>query len=161
MKVGITGHQNLGSIQQYNSISSKLKQIISEYPVTCGYTCLAKGADQLFAEILIQAKIPFYAVIPSNEYESTFTDKESFEKYEALLQNANHKKILSFNKPGEKAFYAAGKYVADSSDLLIAIWNGEESKGLGGTADIVEYCLSLNKEVLHLNSNNLKINHLS
>jgi hypothetical protein len=84
MKIGITGHQNLGSIQQYNDIAGKLKQIISEHNITCGYTCLAKGADQLFAEILMKAGIPYNAVIPSENYEETFNETVSLLKYKEL-----------------------------------------------------------------------------
>jgi hypothetical protein len=160
MKIGITGHQNLGSISNFHEIANILKQIVSEYPITLGYTCLAKGSDQLFAEILLEIGIPYVAVIPSDRYENTFTEKGTFEKYKVLLQHANRKTLLPFAQPEEKAFYEAGKYVADSVDLLIAIWNGEDAKGLGGTGDIVKYCLSLKKEVVHLNSISLKINYL-
>lgn len=160
MKIGITGHQDLGSQQKYNEIANKLNQIISGNPITFGFTCLAKGADQLFAETLMKDRIPYCAVIPSDNYEDTFTDKETLEKYQLLIKNAEQEKILSFNQPEEKAFYEAGKYVADSSDLLIAIWNGEDSKGLGGTADIVNYCLRLKKPVIHLDTSSLEINNL-
>ncbi|WP_455931040.1 hypothetical protein [Priestia aryabhattai] len=161
MRVGITGHQDLGSIQKYNKIADRLKEIISMYPITYGYTCLAKGADQLFAEILIQTGVPYYAVVPSLYYENTFNDKGTLQKYKRLLQYAHRKKVLSFNQPKEEAFYAAGKYVTDSSDLLIAIWDGKTSNGLGGTGDIVKYGLELNKDVIQLNFNDLSITTIS
>ncbi|OJT54253.1 hypothetical protein [Bacillus altitudinis] len=161
MNVGITGHQNLGSSQQYNDIAVKLKQIITEHDVTCGYTCLAKGADQLFAEILKKIGIPYHAIIPSENYDRTFDESISLLKYQDLLDHAVIKKVLSFPEPEEKAFYEAGKYVVESTELLIAIWDGQSARGLGGTGDIVKYCLSLNKNVIHLNTNDLSINILS
>jgi len=160
MRIGISGHQNLGSEHEYNEIANILNKIISDNPVTLGYCCLAKGADQLFAEILMKVGIPYCAVIPSDHYEDAFTDVRSLEKYNSLLRNAEQVKILPFTQPEEKAFYEAGKYVADSTELMIVIWNGEKSKGLGGTGDIVNYCLSLNKKVLHLDTKSMKVNYL-
>ena len=33
----------------------------------------------------------------------------------------------------------AGKVVVDRSSVLLAVWDGQPSRGLGGTADVVAY----------------------
>jgi hypothetical protein len=33
----------------------------------------------------------------------------------------------------------AGKVVVDRSSVLVAVWDGQPSRGLGGTADVVRY----------------------
>jgi hypothetical protein len=38
----------------------------------------------------------------------------------------------------------------DLSDLLIAVWDGKEAKGKGGTADIVRYARERDTEVVVL-----------
>lgn len=159
MKIGITGHQNLGDSKQVYKIKELIKKIISEEKASYGFTSLAKGADQLFAEVLIELKIPYCAVIPSNDYEATF-DKDSLKKYENFVEKSIEKKKLYFDKPEEKAFYDAGKYVVDNSDILIAVWDGQLAKGLGGTGDIVDYCLHKNKTVIHIHPVTLLIKHL-
>ena len=42
-------------------------------------------------------------------------------------------------KTRDKAYEQAGRYVADRSDALIALWDGEEPRGQGGTEEIVAY----------------------
>lgn len=36
------------------------------------------------------------------------------------------------------------------SDFIIAVWNGKEARGLGGTGDIVKYANQTLKEVIHI-----------
>ena len=35
--------------------------------------------------------------------------------------------------------WAAGKAIAERSDLVLAVWDGRPAGGLGGTADVVKY----------------------
>ena len=54
---------------------------------------------------------------------------------------------LAFDEPSEEAFLAAGRRVAEECDWLIAAWDGEPSRGLGGTADVVAYAGQIGKRV--------------
>jgi hypothetical protein len=147
MIAGITGHRELKNIDW---IKTTIKEIINEMKITYGYTCLATGADELFAEVLIQNNIRYTAVIPCINYEMTF-DESTLEDF--LLSKNKASKLIELynNQPSEKAFNEAGKTVVDNAEILIAVWDGEESKGLGGTGDIVEYAKSKNKKIIHLN----------
>jgi hypothetical protein len=147
MIAGITGHRELESI---NWIRTKIQEIIIEMKIIYGYTCLASGADQLFAEMLIHNNIKYTAVIPCINYEATFKDS-SLEDFRLSKSKASEIIELKYNKPSEKAFNEAGKMVVDNSKIMIAIWNGDEAKGFGGTADIVDYAIQLNKKIIHIN----------
>lgn len=151
MKAGITGHQNLGNPETVAWVAENLKQAIMQYHIQHGFTSLAIGADQLFAEILYEHRIPYTAVLPCREIEKTFQTPAHLESYRRLLQNAAARETLDFIEPAEIAFFAAGKRVVDLADLVIAVWNGLPAKGLGGTADAVKYALSQKKSVLHIN----------
>ena len=151
MKVGITGHQDLGSEETISWLSDTLESIVKQYGIDLGITSLAIGADQLYTEILKKRHIRYIAIIPSEEYEKTFTDRNKLDKYIALLQGASDTIKLPFEKPTETAFYEAGKQVVNLSEIVIAIWNGLPAKGLGGTGDIVKDALSIEKPVVHLN----------
>ena len=151
MKVGMTGHQNLGSAENITWISQTLKSAIKQNNIDVGLTSLAVGADQLFAETLNDLHIRYIAIIPCDGYEHTFTTSIDLEKYQRLLQGAFEIVNLPFDTPSEEAFYEAGKQIANSSDMMIAIWDGQPAKGLGGTGDIVKYALSINRSVLHIN----------
>ena len=39
----------------------------------------------------------------------------------------------------DRSYDVAGRFVVRHCDLLIAIWDGEQGNGRGGTADIVQY----------------------
>ncbi|UCF93143.1 MAG: hypothetical protein JSW39_03010 [Desulfobacterales bacterium] len=49
-----------------------------EHKVSKGFTCLAKGADQLFAAVLTAKGLPFTAIIPCRGYEKAFADVVNF-----------------------------------------------------------------------------------
>lgn len=150
MKLGITGHQRL---EQYDSkwIESAINNFLSENKVTEGFTCLAAGADQLFARLLERRNIPFSAVIPCKEYETTFREQGDLFAYQRLEKQAAQLYFLPFEHPSEQAFFEAGKEIVAHSDRILAIWDGKKAQGLGGTADIVAEALQQFKPVVHLN----------
>ena len=158
MIAGITGHRELQNLEW---IKETMKEVIGEMGITYGVTCLATGADELFAELLRQKNINYTAVIPCIHYDKTF-EKEELNKF-VLSRNKASKLIeLNNDNPSEKAFDEAGNTVVDNSEILIAIWNGQEAKGLGGTADIVEYAKTKNKKIIHINpitKTKININH--
>ncbi|HEX8396780.1 MAG TPA: hypothetical protein VF644_05105 [Pyrinomonadaceae bacterium] len=158
MKVGITGHQNIGSTSEIKWVENSLIKAIREYKVSEGFTCLAVGADQLFAEILLKESIPCVAIIPSHNYEKTFENENDYKNYETLLSSAHKVIELNFEKPSEIAFFEAGKKVVNCSDIVFAIWDGKPVEGLGGTADVVEYAVMKNKAVIHFNPETQKVN---
>jgi hypothetical protein len=151
MKVGITGHQLLGSEETVKWLESTLKECIEQYNIDQGITSLAIGADQLYAEILRKKHLSYSVIIPCKGYETTFQNDHDRKMYQELLQNAFETIQLPFDEPCETAYYEAGKQVVNSSDIMLAIWNGLPAKGLGGTGDIVQYALSVVKRVIHIN----------
>ncbi len=50
----------------------------------------------------------------------------------------------------EDGYLAAGQRVVDSSDLMLALWNGQPSAGKGGTADVVHYATERGVRVIRL-----------
>ncbi len=150
MKAGITGHQKFDSTDTIAWVYNKLEDVILKCEIAIGYTSLAIGADQLFAEILKKNSIPYIAVIPAKNYELTFKEDDRTH-YFYLLKSAQEVVQLAFNEPCEYAFYKAGTCISDLSDVVIAIWDGQKAKGLGGTGDIVEYTILKKKKIIHIN----------
>jgi hypothetical protein len=147
MIAGITGHRKFENVEW---VKSAIQQLIKSENVTYGFTCLATGADELFAEILRFERIGYTAIIPSYDYEKTF----SVEELKVFLYSKNNaQKIIELNNSisSEKAFNEAGKAVIDFSDVLIAVWDGKKAKGLGGTGDVVKYAKENNRNIIHIN----------
>jgi hypothetical protein len=149
MKVGITGHQDLGDAQAW--CHTVVQDLVRGLPATHGYTSLAAGADQLFADILVGEEIPFTAVIPSQDYERAFASEAARQRYLHLLEKAAERTTLGFDRPSEDAFLAAGQHVVRCAETLIAVWNGQAARGLGGTADVVAYAHAQGVPVWHCN----------
>ena len=160
MIIGITGHQNLGSAEVISWLSDVLKSATKRYNISIGFTSLAIGADQLFAEILKEMQIRYIVIIPCDRYEQTFVTSSDLAKYHSLKQSAFEIVNLPFNEPSEEAFYEAGKQIVSRSDMIVAIWDGQSAKGLGGTGDIVKYALSIKKSILHINPINRTVSWL-
>jgi hypothetical protein len=151
MIVGLTGHQKIGSEETVQWVEEQLSALLVSHRVTEGCMSLAIGADQMYARLLLDQGVPYRVVIPCERYAETFSGEDR-EKYFYLLSKARSVVALEFVKPSEQAFYEAGKQVVRASEMLIAVWDGLAARGLGGTADIVNFALSNSKRVLHLDT---------
>jgi hypothetical protein len=113
------------------------------------FSCLAAGSDQVFAEAALSIGLSVVAVIPLDGYEESF-DERALANYRRLLRVCEQRE-LHYCGNAESAFLEAGKFVVTASDLLFAVWDGENAEGLGGTGDVVRYARSLGRPVLHIN----------
>lgn len=150
MKTGITGHQDLGPDENVERVARTMRTVVQGYRVSEGFTCLARGADQLYTDILRQLGLPFVVVIPCENYASVFVSAIDRKRFERLLGLASRTVLLPFPEPSETAFYEAGKRVVDLSEAVIAAWDGKPARGLGGTGDIVRYALSKGRKVMQI-----------
>jgi hypothetical protein len=160
MKVGVTGHQELGNKVSIDWIKGEIMNELKTIRVEQGYSCLAKGADQLFGRLLFENKIDLVAVIPCKNYNTTFKDEQFLEEFIFLKKYSVKEIDLEFDSPSEQAFFEGGKTVVNKSDILFAIWNGLPAKGLGGTADVVNYAKEGNKYIIHINPIKKTIKHI-
>lgn len=148
VRVGITGHQGLTPATE-TLVRSAIDELLMKYEMVAGVSSLAEGADQIFADAILARGGQLEVVIPCADYETTFsepTDLEHFRKLRALARAVTQ---LNFDEPSEESFWTAGQEIVSSSDVVVAVWNGMPSEGLGGTGDVVEFAKKLNKE-LHI-----------
>lgn len=139
-RIGCTGHQTL-STSTRRDVAAAVASVLAEDDddTLVGFTSLAEGADQLFALAVLAAGGQLHAIIPSQEYEQSFTSDLAREMYVALRTLAASNTVLPFSEPNEDAYLAAGHEVADRCEMLIAVWDGKVAAGKGGTGDIVAY----------------------
>ncbi|MBB5052779.1 hypothetical protein HNQ36_002753 [Afipia massiliensis] len=149
MQVGITGHQDRRGID-WDWVGNALRaELRSRRGVTKALSSLAAGSDQVFARAALSIGIPVMAVIPMDGYERFFAP-EARKEYEDLVSQCEVK-VLNWVGDERAGFFAAGKFIVDNSDLLFAVWDGEESKGLGGTANVVTFAVRASRQVVHFN----------
>jgi len=151
MKVGITGHQQFDDLSVLPWIEETIREKLGSCSELCGLSSLAKGADQLFAGVLLELGGRLEAVLPFGDYEATFEKPEDLARFRELLARCSAVTTLEFAGSNEQSYFVAGQYVADNSQLLIAVWNGRPAAGLGGTGDIVSYARRVGKAVYQIN----------
>ncbi|MBI4181240.1 MAG: hypothetical protein HY528_04845 [Chloroflexi bacterium] len=56
-------------------------------------------------------------------------------------------KLIKAVRTREEGYEEAGRYVVNQSDVLIALWDEETSRGKGSTAEVVEYTHERSKSI--------------
>lgn len=145
-RIGITGHQSLSRKTQA-IIAASIGGALKNEDLIVGITSLAAGADQIFAEVVLNLSGQIIVVVPANSYELSFSDSKDLVQFQRLLGRAVEVIFMPFDHPSETAYWAAGRKIVELSDRLIAVWDGEPAAGLGGTGDVVDYARSAGKDV--------------
>jgi hypothetical protein len=146
--VGVTGHRKLADPGLLAAkIDAVLDEITREAPGQglVVLSPLAEGADRLVAaRALVLPGAALEAVLPLDEadYERDFETDASRAEFRSLLARARRVRRLPPSSSREEAYAAAGRFVVDHCDVLVAIWDGQIANGPGGTANIVAYARS-------------------
>jgi hypothetical protein len=153
----------LRSIQDtFEGVTTNHRELFSEVPPREDgmpprlklLTSVAEGADQWVASEAQLLGYELQVVLPfeRNEYEKDFTDPA------VLVEHRRQRGLATavFELDGCRArsgdsYLAAGRVVLNQSDLLIAIWDGKESQGTGGTEQIVHEALQRGIPTLWVN----------
>jgi hypothetical protein len=137
--VGMTGHQGLPP-HTAELVTAALHKTLARYqPGLVGVTMLGPSADQLFARVVLELGGNLYVVIPAREYRDGFPEEADRRGYDDLYRHATYTERLPYVESTEEAHMAGGRAVVEASEVLVAVWDGEPARGLGGTADVVAY----------------------
>jgi len=144
--IGITGHRDLASDETdriRESISDEIKKIATLLPhvpvrIISG---LAEGADTIAVEAALTLGIRVSAILPMPlaAYRGDFSGP-ALEKFDALV--ADSRIDVSEIPMGEAEnrndqYSLLGDYLVRRSNLLLAVWNGEQTGLQGGTSDVL------------------------
>jgi hypothetical protein len=137
VRVGITGHSNL-TLDSVPVVADAIGKVLADLdgPVI-GVTCLARGADQTFARVVLDAGCELHVILPAADYRERKVKPDNREYFDALFSRATHVRVLPFETSDRAAYMAASEAVLGSIDHLVAVWDGEPSDGHGGTGDVV------------------------
>lgn len=157
MRIGISGHQKIEPSASICWVNDTLKTELVRLGITTGVSCLAAGADQIFASIVLELGAKLEAVIPCKNYESAFENNTSLSLFRELSDlSASHHR-LAYIEPSKTAFLKGGQRVVEVSECMFFVWDGEVAEGLGGTGDIVSYALERGVPFVHLNPINQSV----
>jgi hypothetical protein len=141
--VGVTGHRILmeqGKITA--AIAKALNRIEHSYPgkSLTMLSPLAEGADRLVVhQVLVRPEACLVAVLPLEEedYLADFATEASQTEFRFLVEMAEEIMPLPPATDRDEAYAAGGRYIIDHCDVLVAVWDGQEEQGQGGTGGMV------------------------
>jgi hypothetical protein len=138
VRIGITGHMNL-SPESMNLVRAGIDEALKAHQDKdlIGFSCLAVGADAIFAQAVIDAGGKLTVVVSSMDYRDKKVDPEDQSVYDLLLSQATEVKTMPFEVGSREAYAASNEHILSSIDHLFAVWDGQPSAGKGGTADAV------------------------
>jgi hypothetical protein len=97
----------------------------------------ARGADQIFASVVLEAGGEIEVVLPAADYQERKVKPDNRSDFEALLSRAGAVRVLPFETSNRAAYMAASEAVLGGVEHLVAVWDGKPSDGRGGTGDVV------------------------
>jgi hypothetical protein len=172
LNVGITGHRaNTLPPEIIDSLEAVVDEVFRELRVAALrvqktdpkipdrepakltlHTPLATGADQLAAKVAHGAGYHVRALLPfdPDEYRNDFSGEE-IDDYDKALDAAHE----IFALPGDRAdaigaYVLVGTVMVDEADILVAVWDGDEGHGPGGTAHVVDLALANSVPIIHI-----------
>lgn len=157
--IGVTSHRNLAPAeiepirQRIADFLAQLKRDFPGMPLVM-ISALAQGGDQLAAREALAAGARLVAPLPLSPetYREDFQDDATRDGFADLCQRAevllmplmpgsSLADIASHGEARNRQYAQAGVFVASHCHILLALWDGRESKLLGGTAQVVRYAL--------------------
>ncbi|MBA6441306.1 MULTISPECIES: hypothetical protein [unclassified Streptomyces] len=145
--LAVTGHMDLTSPTR-ELVRDALRDLLARRDdaegALVGVSCIAPGADTLFAEAVLEAGGALVVVVPSLDYRRSHVTPDHAPVFDRLMAAASEVVPLPFGKAGREAYEAANAELLRRADTLIAVWDGTPPSGKGGgTADSVRAARSM------------------
>lgn len=134
MRIAVTGHRELRPFG-LPLIKAALRDLLAPFAgeTLVGVSCLADGADQLFAQAVLDAGGQLEVVLVPPEHRG-FRDEMAFRR---LLALAGRVRLITADMGRGEAWMAAAAELLKDADLLVAVWDGSPAAAVGSTADVV------------------------
>lgn len=159
MIIGITGNRPAKLPPEYGydynrpawrKYRQRLKSVIHRYQADKVIVGMSLGADTVAAMTVLEMRekgcdIKLVCAIPFKGQESAWP-KSSQALYNEILSKADEVVVVSEGKYSAAAMQKRNQYIVAFSDLVIALWTGEQ----GGTANCIASCREYEKPVIWL-----------
>ncbi|MEE4421438.1 hypothetical protein [Streptomyces bugieae] len=142
--IAVTGHMDLseGTVPQ---VREAIRGLLREHArgELVGVSCLARGADTVFAEAVVEAGGRLVAVVPSLDYREAKVTADHAAAFDRLAAAAEVV-TMPYDVADRQAYEAANAELLKRAERLVAVWDGTPPSGKGGgTADTVEQARAL------------------
>ncbi|MFI1867272.1 hypothetical protein [Streptomyces jumonjinensis] len=138
--VAVTGHMDLAEGADA-PLRDALRDVLGELAGGAhgwvGVSCIAPGADSLFAETVLALGGELAVVLPFRDYRGSLGDERHRARFDRLMEAASDITVMPAVEAGLAAFEAANTELLKRADVLVAVWDGAPSAKGGGTAATV------------------------
>jgi hypothetical protein len=137
-RIGITGHRGLNATTS-TLVGTAIRENLHgshRGGDLVGVTCLADGADTIFAQAVRDLGGAIEVIVPAARYREGLP-VEHHPTYDRLLAAASAVYRLDYEESDSEAHMAASLRMIDMISELFAVWDGKPARGYGGTADVV------------------------
>ena len=158
--VGFTGHRQLkDAVGVQRLLGEVLTELRTDAKVEwLALSSIAEGADMLFARAALRLGLGWEVMLPMPqvEFKNDFTP-EVWRDVESLLAYAEHARVIGERSQRDDAYLDCGMETVNHCDVLLAVWDGERSRGRGGTAEIIAYARDLGRPVIIIDAKTLAV----
>jgi hypothetical protein len=106
VRIGITGHSNLTD-STAELVAEELRKILADQPDRLtGVTCLARGADQVFARAVLERGGALEVVLPAKDYRERKVKPDNAAEFDRLIAKATVH-TMPFAESSRDAYMAA------------------------------------------------------
>jgi hypothetical protein len=149
LRIGVTGHRDAADDPALQArVDDAIERIGRAAPSSVLTPLLfevvspiSEGADRLVAERVLEVPgATLEAPLPMDEaeYLKDFRSEDARREFLSLLARSEASPVMPWALRRPFAYSEVGEYVVDTSDVLVAVWNGQPAHGPGGTADVVQ-----------------------
>ena len=147
--IGITGHAGLSDASEDLVFASVTEALRGYGTPLHGVTCLAQGADRIFARAVLALGGTIEVILPAEDYRRRVVardgvsesdgvnERDGVNEFDELIGRAVAVHTMPFASSGREAYVAASEDMLDRCDLLLAVWDGIPSRQPGDTAHVV------------------------
>jgi hypothetical protein len=146
-RIAISGHRGLApEVEDYvaRTIREELPRFVAGDLV--GLSCLADGADQIFARAVVDLGGALEVFVPAARYLDSLPES-AHREYHELLSRAIAVHRLDHVESTSESHMDASDQMLKSADLLLAVWDSLPARSFGGTADVVAHAREIDVPV--------------
>ena len=168
--IGFSGHRSGYEETLIAPALSMALETLKQQAIDAGgqaelYASVAEGTDTLCVEAARSLNIPVHLLLPlpEAEFEKDFSGPDAWDRSRAQIEIARrHPGEDSIHLvPGEstrpECYFNQAMHMLEACDVLLLVWNGQPSKGLGGTTDVFDQATTIRLPTITIDATSGKI----